>query len=50
TVHVENVAKRGAHIATIPDTVFDKMTKHPLTTSGIKNFTKDWETFKNKVE
>ena len=50
TVHVENVAKRGAHIATIPDAVFDKMTKHPLTTSGIKNFTKDWETFKNKVE
>ena len=47
TVHVE---KRGAHIATIPDAVFDKMTKHPLTTSGIKNFTKDWETFKNKVE
>uniref|UniRef100_UPI0022E67114 transaldolase family protein n=1 Tax=Streptococcus pasteurianus TaxID=197614 RepID=UPI0022E67114 len=31
TVHVENVAKRGAHIATIPDAVFDKMTKHPLT-------------------
>ena len=50
TVHVENVAKRGAHIATIPDAVFDKMTKHPLTTSGIKNFTKDWETFKNKVK
>ena len=50
TVHVENVAKRGAHIATIPDAVFDKMTKHPVTTSGIKNFTKDWETFKNKVE
>lgn len=50
TVHVENVAKRGTHIATIPDAIFDKMTKHPLTTSGIKNFTKDWKTFKNKVE
>ncbi|RCW17776.1 fructose-6-phosphate aldolase [Streptococcus gallolyticus] len=50
TVHVENVSKRGAHIATIPDAVFDKMTKHPLTTSGIEKFTKDWEMFNNKVD
>ncbi|MCQ9216444.1 fructose-6-phosphate aldolase [Streptococcus gallolyticus] len=48
TVHVENVAKRGAHIATIPDTVFDKMTKHPLTDNGLKQFIEDWKHFKEK--
>ena len=45
TVHVENVAKRGAHIATIPDVVFDKMTKHPLTDSGLTQFMQDWKIF-----
>ena len=45
TVHVENVAKRGAHIATIPDAVFDKMTKHPLTDSGLTQFMQDWKIF-----
>jgi len=48
TVHVENVAKRGAHIATIPDTVFDKMTKHPLTDSGLTQFMQDWKIFKGE--
>ncbi|SEF22885.1 fructose-6-phosphate aldolase [Streptococcus gallolyticus] len=48
TVHVENVAKRGAHIATIPDAVFDKMTKHPLTDNGLKQFIEDWKHFKEK--
>ena len=48
TVHVENVAKRGAHIATIPDTVFDKMTKHPLTDSGLTQFMQDWKFFKGE--
>ncbi len=48
TVHVETVAKRGAHIATIPDAVFDKMTKHPLTDSGLKQFMQDWKAFKGE--
>ncbi|MCO7178543.1 fructose-6-phosphate aldolase [Streptococcus gallolyticus subsp. gallolyticus] len=48
TVHVENVAKRGAHIATIPDVVFDKMTKHPLTDSGLTQFMQDWKIFKGE--
>ena len=48
TVHVENVAKRGAHIATIPDAVFDKMTKHPLTDSGLTQFMQDWKIFKGE--
>lgn len=48
TVHVENVAKRGAHIATIPDAVFAKMTKHPLTDSGLTQFMQDWKIFKGE--
>ena len=48
TVHVENVAKRGAHIATIPDAVFDKMTKHPLTDSGLTQLMQDWKIFKGE--
>ncbi len=44
--HVESVAKLGAHIATIPENIFEKMTKHPLTTNGIAQFMKDWESFK----
>ena len=45
SAHVEAVAKLGAHIATIPDNLFEKMTQHPLTTNGIAQFMKDWETF-----
>ena len=44
--HVEGVAKRGAHIATIPDTVFAKLFSHPWTDQGIETFMKDWEAFK----
>ena len=46
SAHVETVAKLGAHIATIPDNLFEKMTQHPLTTNGIAQFMKDWEAFK----
>ena len=44
--HVENVARLGSHIATIPDGLFENMTKHPLTNSGLEAFMKDWEAFK----
>ena len=33
----------GAHICTIPPTVFDKMYKHVLTDAGLVQFDKDWE-------
>lgn len=46
TVHVEAVAKCGAHIATIPDNVFPKMMAHPLTSQGIETFMNDWKKFK----
>ncbi|MGT2959099.1 fructose-6-phosphate aldolase [Streptococcus bovimastitidis] len=44
--HVEAVAKLGSDIATIPDAVFAKMVKHPLTDNGIDQFMKDWASFK----
>ena len=46
--HVEDVAEVGAHIATIPGSLFPKLWSHPLTNSGIEQFLSDWETFKNK--
>ena len=33
----------GAHICTIPPTVFNKMYKHVLTDAGLAQFDKDWE-------
>ena len=33
----------GAHICTIPPTVFDKMYKHVLTDAGLAQFEKDWQ-------
>ncbi len=41
--HVQQVAGVGAHISTIPYTVFDKMLNHPLTDSGIEQFLNDWK-------
>ena len=48
--HLEDAALAGAHIATIPGTLFEKLWTHPLTTQGIENFKKDWDSFigKNK--
>lgn len=46
--HLEDAALAGAHIATIPGTLFEKMWTHPLTTQGIENFKKDWDSFVNK--
>jgi len=42
-MHVVEVAKAGSHIATIPYKVIAQMLNHPLTTSGIDQFLKDWE-------
>lgn len=41
--HVLLAAKAGAHIATIPFNVIEKMTHHKLTDEGIEKFLKDWE-------
>ncbi|HOW03346.1 MAG TPA: fructose-6-phosphate aldolase [Caldisericia bacterium] len=44
-LHVTQAAILGAHVATIPFSVLQKMVKHPLTDSGIEKFLKDWEEF-----
>lgn len=41
-VHVVEAAKLGAHVATMPPDVLDKMIKHPLTDAGLKRFLDDW--------
>lgn len=41
-LHVQQSAKAGAHIATIPYKVLLQMTKHPLTDKGIDAFLADW--------
>jgi transaldolase len=42
-LHVIESAKIGAHVATIPYNVIEKMFKHPLTDNGLEKFLKDWE-------
>ncbi|MFX1259942.1 MAG: fructose-6-phosphate aldolase [Promethearchaeota archaeon] len=44
--HVIEAAKTGAHIATIPFVVLEKMFKHPNTDKGLDTFLKDWEKLK----
>src|SRR2546428_3136084 len=41
-VHVVQAAKLGAHIATMPPDILDKMIKHPLKDIGLKRFIDDW--------
>lgn len=43
-VHVTDAALAGCDIATVPYKVIEQMINHPLTTSGIERFLKDWET------
>ena len=42
-VHVVEAAKLGAHVATMPPDVLEKMVKHPLTDVGLKRFLDDWQ-------
>ena len=42
-IHVTDCALAGADIATVPYSVIEQMTKHPLTTAGIEKFVKDYE-------
>lgn len=42
-IHVQDCAFAGAHIATIPYSVIEQMTKHPLTDAGIEKFQKDYK-------
>jgi len=42
-LHVIEAALNGAHIATVPYNVLEKLVEHPLTDQGIKQFLADWE-------
>ena len=39
----------GAHIVTIPPSVFDKMYKHVLTDAGLDQFDKDWQGVQDNI-
>ena len=41
--HMTEAALAGAHVATAPIGVLRKMIEHPLTTSGIESFRRDWD-------
>lgn len=43
--HAEASAIAGAHIATIPGSLFPKLWSHPLTDKGIEGFLADWKKF-----
>lgn len=49
-LHVLEAAKLGAHIATIPPDVMEKLWAHPLTDKGIKAFKEDHEKHKKSVK
>jgi transaldolase len=42
-IHVVQVAKMGAHVATMPFKVFEQLFKHPLTDRGLEAFLTDWK-------
>ncbi len=42
-IHVLDAAKIGAHVATMPFDVLEKLVKHPLTDIGLKKFLDDWK-------
>lgn len=42
-IHVTDCALAGADIATVPYSVIEQMTKHPLTDQGIEKFKTDYE-------
>jgi transaldolase len=48
-IHVVEAARLGAHIGTMPFTVFQSLVKHPLTDIGLKKFLEDWEKAKKEM-
>ncbi len=48
-IHVVEAAKIGAHIGTMPFSVFTALVKHPLTDIGLKRFLDDWERAKKEL-
>jgi len=48
-IHVVEAARVGAHIGTMPFTVFQSLVKHPRTDIGLKKFLEDWEKAKKEM-
>jgi len=48
-IHVLRAAKLGAHVATLPPDVFEKMFNHPLTDAGLKRFISDWQELEKQL-
>ena len=49
-MHVVESALAGAHIATMPYSVFLQLVKHPLTDVGLDKFLRDWGSLKEELE
>ena len=49
-LHVVEAALAGAHIATVPFPVLEKMLRHPLTDSGVEQFLADWKKLGVNIE
>ncbi len=47
--HVHESAMMGAHIATVPFGVLQKMASHPLTDSGLQKFLDDWKSMEEDL-
>jgi transaldolase len=48
-MHVVEAARLGAHIGTMPFSVFGALLRHPLTDIGLKRFLEDWEKAKKEL-
>ncbi len=48
-MHVVDAAKMGAHVGTLPMSVFRSLLKHPLTDIGLARFLADWEKAKKEM-
>jgi transaldolase len=49
-MHVVEAGLAGAHIATLPFDVFQKLVKHPLTDLGLEKFLSDWRKLVEETE
>ena len=48
-LHIAEIAKMGADIATIPPKIFHGLYKHPLTDRGIDSFLQDWSSVDQRI-
>ena len=48
-MHVVDAALAGAHVGTMPASVFRQMVKHPLTDAGLERFLADWQAYQDAL-